>query len=90
MGGGRRGGYGGNRGPAMNRPDGKKVLERISSAKSPKSSQSTRCSSIQEDLRHQYSIGYTPTAAAPGYRHIHVAAKQKGLTVQAREGYYAL
>jgi hypothetical protein len=46
--------------------------------------------SIEEDLRHQYSIGYTPTAAAPGYRHIHVAAKQKGLTVQAREGYYAL
>jgi VWFA-related protein len=97
MGGGRRGGYGGNRGPAMNRPDGKKVLERISSETggrffevSKKQPIDKVFASIEEDLRHQYSIGYTPTAAAPGYRHIHVAAKQKGLTVQAREGYYAL
>jgi VWFA-related protein len=93
--GGRRGGYGGNR-PVMNRPDGKKVLQRISQETggrffevSKKQPIDKVFASIEEDLRNQYSIGYTPTAAAPGYRHIHVAAKPKNLTVQAREGYYA-
>ena len=93
--GGRHGGYGGNR-PAMNRPDGKKVLQRISQETggrffevSKKQPIDKVFAAIEEDLRNQYSIGYTPTSAAPGYRHIHVAAKQKGLTVQAREGYYA-
>jgi VWFA-related protein len=94
--GGRHGGYGGNR-PAMNRPDGKKVLERISQETggrffevSKKQPIDKVFAAIEEDLRNQYSIGYTPTAAVAGYRHIHVAAKPKGLTVQAREGYYAL
>ncbi len=93
--GGRHGGYGGNRGAAMNRPDGKKVLERISRETggrffevSKKQPIDKVFAAIEEDLRNQYSIGYTPTGAAPGYRHIHVAAKQKGVTVQAREGYY--
>jgi VWFA-related protein len=92
--GGRHGGYGGNR-PVMNRPDGKKVLERISRETggrffevSKKQPIGKVFAAIEEDLRHQYSIGYTSTSAAPGYRHIHVEAKQKGLIVQAREGYY--
>jgi len=94
--GGRHGGWSGNRGPAMNHPDGKKVLERISSETggrffevSKKEPIDKVFSAIEEDLRHQYSIGYTPTGAAPGYHHIHLATKQKNLTVQAREGYYA-
>ena len=46
-------------------------------------------SAIEEDLRNQYSIGYSPDAtAAAGYRRIHLRTKQKGLTVQTREGYY--
>ncbi len=45
---------------------------------------------IEEDLRHQYNIGYTPDrAGAPGYRRIHLTTTQKGLVVTAREGYYA-
>jgi VWFA-related protein len=94
--GGRHGGYGGNRGPAMNRPDGKKVLERISRETggrffevSKKQPIDKVFASIEEDLRNQYSLGYTSTGAVPGYRHIHVAAKPKNLTVQAREGYYS-
>jgi VWFA-related protein len=94
--GGRHGGYGGNRGPAMNRPDGKKVLERISRETggrffevSKKQPIDKVFAAIEEDLRNQYSIGYTPGGGAPGYRHIHVAAKPKNLSVQAREGYYA-
>ena len=80
----------------MNRPDGKKVLQRISQETggrffevSKKQPIDKVFAAIEEDLRNQYSIGYAPAAAAPGYRHIHVAAKQKGLLVQAREGYYA-
>ncbi len=48
-------------------------------------------SEIQDELRNQYNLGYTPDRAAdagPDYRHIRVTAKSKDLTVQAREGYY--
>ena len=45
---------------------------------------------IQEELRNQYSLGYTPDKnAGPGFRKIHVTAKKKDLIVQARDGYYA-
>jgi hypothetical protein len=46
---------------------------------------------IEEELRHQYSIGYTPDHgdAGAGYHKIHLAAKQKDLIVQARDGYYS-
>jgi VWFA-related protein len=45
---------------------------------------------IEEDLRHQYSIGYTSDrAGAAGYRKIRLSTTQKGLVVTAREGYYA-
>ena len=46
---------------------------------------------IEEDLRNQYNIGYTPDEASqPGvYRHIHLTAKKKDYVVQARAGYYA-
>lgn len=44
---------------------------------------------IEEDLRNQYSLGYTPDRTGSGsYRHIHLTTKQTGLTVQTREGYY--
>jgi VWFA-related protein len=49
-------------------------------------------SQIEEELRNQYSIGYTPdrkTADAPGYRKIQLTTKQKDLAVQTRQGYYA-
>jgi hypothetical protein len=47
-------------------------------------------SAIEEDLRNQYSLGYSPTGPARvgGYRRIHLTTKQKGLVVQTREGYY--
>jgi len=48
-------------------------------------------SQIAEELRSQYSLGYTPdrgTVPESGYHKILVTAKQKGLTVQARDGYY--
>jgi VWFA-related protein len=94
-GGGRRGGMG--RYPQQQRPDGKKVLERLSKETgggffegSKKQSLDDIYRQIQEELRGQYSLGYTPDKNdGPGFRKIHVTTKQKGVTVQAREGYYA-
>jgi VWFA-related protein len=47
--------------------------------------------SIEEELRSLYSIGYTPdreSKTAAGYHRVHLAAKEKGLVVQTRDGYY--
>jgi VWFA-related protein len=44
---------------------------------------------IEEELRNQYSLGYTPLNSEPGYRRLSVGVRKKGLTAQAREGYYA-
>jgi VWFA-related protein len=47
--------------------------------------------SIEEELRNQYSLGYSPDKAdaAPGYHKIHLTTTQKDLVVQARDGYYS-
>lgn len=47
---------------------------------------------IQEEMRSQYSIGYTPTNPAKdgSFRRLQIQTRQKGLRVQARKGYYAL
>ena len=47
--------------------------------------------SIEEQLRNQYSIGYTPERkdAGGGYRQIRLTTRQPGLLVQTRSGYYA-
>ena len=95
--GGRRGGMG--RGPVgSQRPpeDGKKVLERIAQETggeyfdvNGKMSLSRIYDRIEEDLRNQYSLGYTPEDLGSGYRRIKVTVKPKNLVVQAREGFYA-
>jgi VWFA-related protein len=98
-GGGPGGGGGGRRYPQEDRPDGKKVLERISketgghffevSKKQPIDQIYAR---IEQELRNQYSLAYYPERAdaAPGYHRIALTTpKQKDLIVQAREGYYS-
>jgi VWFA-related protein len=47
--------------------------------------------SIEEQLRNQYSIGYTPERkdAVGRYRPIRLTTRQPGLLVQTRAGYYA-
>jgi VWFA-related protein len=96
-GGGGRGGRGGQR-PAESRTDGKKILERISKETggrffevSKKESVGDIYTSIVEELRTQYSMGYTPDkdSAASGYHHVELAVKKKDLSVQTRDGYYA-
>jgi VWFA-related protein len=95
---GRGRGGGGRRYPQEQRPDGKKVLERISKETGGRMFEVTKkqpidqiYSQIEEELRNQYNLGYTPdrgTASESGYHKIQVTARQKGMTVQAREGYY--
>jgi VWFA-related protein len=43
---------------------------------------------IEEQLRNQYSLGFTPVSGRSGYRKIRVSVRRKGLTVQARDGYF--
>jgi Ca-activated chloride channel family protein len=44
---------------------------------------------IAEDMRQQYELGYVPPVSKPDkYHKIDLAAKDKTLTVQAREGYF--
>lgn len=47
---------------------------------------------IQEEMRSQYSIGYTPSNPAKdgSFRRLEIQTRQKGLKVQARKGYYAI
>ena len=93
--GGHRGG-GGKRFPEEQRPDGKKTLERISKETggrmfeiSKKQSVEQIYSSIEEELRNQYSLGFTPEKADnAGYHKIVLKTKQKDAEVQTREGFY--
>ena len=77
--------------------EGKRVLERISKETggrifevSKKDTIEKIYSQIEEELRNQYSLGYTPDRAdlAPGYHKIEVKAKAKDYVVQSRSGYY--
>jgi VWFA-related protein len=97
------GGMGGHRGggrgryPQEPRPDGKKILEQISKETggrvfevSGKETVDKIYAQIEEELRNQYSLGYSSDRSdVGGYRKISLKTKQKDLIVQAREGYYA-
>ena len=96
--GGRRG-SGGGRGGSSRRPqlpDGKKILERLARETGGSMFEVTAEQSlekifqkIEEELRHQYSIGYTPNreGAEQAFRTIRLTTRN-GLTVRCREGYY--
>jgi VWFA-related protein len=47
---------------------------------------------LQDEMRSQYSIGYTPTNDVKDgtYRHLDIRMSNKDLKVQARKGYYAI
>jgi len=92
------GGAGRPRQQQMSRGDGKKILQRISKETggsffevSKKMPIEKIYEQIEDELRSQYNLGYTPdkSDAGSGFRKVKVTAKGKGLVVQAREGYYA-
>jgi VWFA-related protein len=79
-------------------PDGKKILMRMSRETgggffqvSKKQSIDQIFSMIEDELRSQYSIGYISDkpVAVSEFRKVQLATKQKGLTVQSRERYWA-
>jgi len=110
---GRRGGWGGGMGgmgggmgrhgggyprSQESRPEGKKILERLSKETGGRFFETSKkhpidetFSQIQEELRNQYSLGYTPDPPdnGAGYHKIILTTKKKDLTVQARDGYYS-
>ena len=94
-GGGQRGG----RQPRSEEPhvDGKKILERISKETggrffevSKKQLVGDIYTSIADELRTQYSLGFTPDkdAAGEGYHRVVLQVKKKDMEVQTRAGYY--
>jgi len=79
------------------RPDGKKVLEQIAKASGARFFEVTKkepldkiYADIDQELRNQYVLGYSPDKpdATPGYHTVRLAVKQKDLTVQTRDGFY--
>jgi len=98
------GGYpggGGGRGrapqpPRENKDEGKKALQQIARETggryfelTKKMTASDIYGQITEDLKHQYSLSYTPDKAEGGYHKLHLSTKNGDLTVQTRDGFYA-
>jgi VWFA-related protein len=95
MGGGRGGGY--PRRTEESRPDGKKILEQLAKTSggrffevSKKETLDKIYADLDEELRNQYVLGYSPDKpdATIGYHKLHLAVKQKDLQVQTRDGFY--
>jgi VWFA-related protein len=94
--------YGGHGGHSGGHPqqrehvDGKKILEQISKMTggrlfevSKKETVDKIYAAIDEELRNQYRLGYTPAKdASAGYHKIVLSTYNRDLKVQARDGYY--
>lgn len=97
-GGGYPGGHGGGRYPQEEHVDGKKVLEKLSTETGGQLFEIAKKLPIdqayaeaEEELRNQYSLGYTPAPPDTdgGYHRIKLTVDQKDDSVQARNGYYS-
>ncbi|HMD47495.1 MAG TPA: VWA domain-containing protein [Bryobacteraceae bacterium] len=95
-GGGQRPG-GQPRAPKEPKVDGKKILERVSKETggrffevSKKQLVGDIYTNIADELRTQYSLGFTPDkdAAGEGYHRVVLQVKKKDMEVQTRAGYY--
>jgi VWFA-related protein len=82
--------------PRENRTDGKKILQQIANETggrffelSKKMTAAEIYAQIEEELRHQYSLSYTPDKAESGFHKLHLSTRKGDLTVQTRPGYYA-
>ncbi|MFZ0923227.1 MAG: VWA domain-containing protein [Candidatus Acidiferrales bacterium] len=97
-GGGWPGSGGGGRRYPQERTDGKKVLQQISTETGGQLFQVSKklpldaiFEQVEEGLRSQYALGYTPGQASSGagYHKINLTTKSKDLVVQVRDGYYS-
>jgi VWFA-related protein len=101
-GGGYPGGGGGyprgGGGQSEPRVDGKKILQQMSGETGGRFFEVTKketvdqiYATIEDELRSQYMLGYTPdkTNSGPGYHKLALTTDKKDVTVQTRAGYYA-
>jgi VWFA-related protein len=96
LGPGGHGGHGGRYPQQQDHLDGKKILEEISKKTggrlfkvSKKEPVDKIYAEIEEELRNQYRLGYTPDKGAEaGYHKIQLSTYNKDLVVQTRDGYY--
>jgi VWFA-related protein len=82
--------------PHEDKSDGKKILQRISKETggrylelSKKLTAAQIYAQIEEEMRHQYSLSYTPDKVENGYHKLHLSTRSADLTVQTREGFYS-
>ncbi|HVJ05552.1 MAG TPA: VWA domain-containing protein [Candidatus Saccharimonadales bacterium] len=82
--------------PREDKGAGKKVLQRIAKETGAKYFEVSKkltpeqiYAQIEDELRHQYSLSYTPDKAEGGYHKLNLATKNADLTVQTREGFYS-
>jgi VWFA-related protein len=96
-GGGNRPG-GGGRGGNYPHEDGKRVMQQLAQQTGGRFFEVSKHDSIDniyksigDELRNQYSLGFTPDPAQPDgeFHKINVTTTQNDMTVQAREGYYS-
>lgn len=98
-GGGNGGGGNGGGGRSQGgRADGKQVMQRLAQQTGGRFYEVSKHDSVEqiyasigEELRNQYSLGFTPDLAdaEAGYHRLLVTTTQKDMTVQARDGYYS-
>jgi VWFA-related protein len=95
---GRRGGRGRNPEPQENRPDGKKILEQISTETGGQMFEASKkltveqiYSQIEDQLRNQYAVAYTPTRSqdAGDFHKLQVTTTKKDVVVLVPAGYYS-
>jgi VWFA-related protein len=100
MGGPGMGRRGGGRGyPQENRVDGKKILEQISAETGGQLFEASKkfpldqiYKQIEDDLRGQYNLGYTPAGtedSGAAFHKIQVTTTKKNLVVLTRAGYFS-
>jgi VWFA-related protein len=81
--------------PRESKTDGKKILQQIANETggryfelSKKMNAAQIYAQIEEEMRHQYSVSYTPDKAESGYHTLHLRTRNADLTVRTRPGYY--
>jgi VWFA-related protein len=82
----------------MSRDRGRRVMQRLATETGGAFFEVTKddpiekiYAQIEETLRNQYSLGYTPerTGVTGQYHKVKLITKQPGLIVQTRDGYYS-
>lgn len=82
---------------AFGLPDGRSILARLARETGGAFHEVTRkqgidqiFGGIEQELRHQYSIGYVPLhrGGYPSFRRIQLSTRRKGLSVRTRAGYW--